>query len=110
MQSLIIENALSQVVIYAPTYNDDSISDDVPSFGEPIAIVPGWLLSKASTALIQEGGHMVSEQVYRLRVPVDTVIAPRYEVVVDGNRYVVVDMDDRSTWQDTVECTVRAHR
>jgi hypothetical protein len=110
MQSLIIENALSTVVVYAPVYADDSISDDVPSFGAPIATVPGWLLSKPSRQLVQEGGHMVSEQVYRLRIPVDTPIAPRYEVVVDGNRYVVIDTDDRSTWRDTVEVTIRAHR
>ena len=104
---------IDTVSIFIQTENiglDDSgepygSSTDYPT--TPNAVVQGWLVGQWARLRDPDVGDLNAVTVYRLRLPVGTVIESGDKVEIQGNAYYVIDAGTDQTWPEWLTCTVR---
>lgn len=72
--------------------------DDIVTFSDQTTSVMGWFVDKGTHAFSTGGGMSQVVDEPTLRVPVGTDIKSRDEVVINGDRWVVIDASADETW------------
>jgi hypothetical protein len=99
------------VVIASKTaFGKDSVNpfgDETVSHSTGTTTVKGWLTTQPATSFTREGGGVSESGLYRLRVPVGTLIRPGDEVTTGGETYTVVDATNEASWPEWTVATLR---
>lgn len=84
----------------------DETEDNVESWGNAVS-VQGWIFSTPTPSADVVGGVIGTLNLYRLFVPVGTVIKPGDKVISAGNDFIVIDTIEESTWLPILRVSLR---
>lgn len=90
--------------------NPDTVDTDEVEIWTYTTTVNGWLIATPPNDAQVVGGIPGSLSVYKLFLPIGAAISPGDRVVISGNTYQVVAMDDESTWRPMFDITLRRLR
>lgn len=97
----------SAVTIYSiETNTDDDPYGSASITSTTGTTVSGWLVGRWATDRGQGAGDVDTTTMYRLRLPVGTLIEPGWEVEVGSHRYHVIDAGTDQTWPEWLACTL----
>jgi hypothetical protein len=112
IQALGISGMTDSVEIYPQTYDsgldtgDDPFGSSFSHASTPSTTTVGWLVGRWSDVRGVAAGDIDTTTPYRLRLPVGTTVAAGDDVVINANRYHVIDVGDDQTWPEWLNLVV----
>lgn len=112
VQSYGLQGMIADVTIYE-TEMDTGLDETDDPYGSATTTsttgttVKGWLVGRWALERNQNAGDIDTTTLYRLRLPVGTVVDAGWEVEIDGHRYMVIDAGTDQTWQEWLNLQVR---
>jgi len=82
-------------------YGDDTIESEP----DPVT-VKGWMTSTLGKTVDAYQAQVIALGQFKLRVPFGTLIEPEDHVVINGQRFGVVDTARESSWQEWLTCSL----
>lgn len=113
IQAYGIEGMRAMVSIYPMVYDtgtdltDDPYGSSTTFATTPSAVVGGWLVGRWDDNRTPDVGEVNVTTTYRLRLPVGTVLASGWRIVVNSNNYLVIYVGDDQTWPEWLTCIVK---
>ena len=81
--------------------------DDAETWVAQVPTVKGWVFSTPTPTLSTSMSRMVLLNTYRLFLPVGTNVTSGDQVEIRGQRYVVSDTIEESSWLPILRCSLR---
>jgi hypothetical protein len=106
LRAIGIRSMDTPVDIYPRTLAETA-SDTVEAWPTKSASVLGWLRSLPAGSFSIDSGVVEASTVFRLFVPIDTVINPGDHLVIGGSTYAVLDTNVESTYLVMLRCSIR---
>lgn len=105
VQSVAIQGMVTPVTIKRRTSASNAYGEDVSY--STVTTANGWFFSSPTALQGEDAGSLVTDNTYRLYLPVGTNILSGDEITVGSGIYIVTDTTSESTWPALLNVSLR---